>query len=337
MSRRPGFGKSTLVRQLLDGVPAVAVCDCRGVTSDVDLARRLIPALADENPERSGSLSQSETMIGDGHTSAADRVGVALAAWRVRTHASAFVFENTEDAIGDPGARDFLAKLLANRPDARTIVICSRESLRMHLSRFAPPHQILSLRAADLAFTPEEIRAIFAGTGASAAAVERVASISAGWPIAVLLLARFAHEGRLDPLLDKLDDVAYEELHEYLADQVLGDAEPAVIDGLLDVRGDPASRRARRAPRARRRRGVRDVPRLHEDLAVRQPQRRRHVRGASAGRARRCSSGIRRASTRCSRRPPPRTRRPTSTSARRRSISRAATRSPRPKRSSTSR
>ncbi len=49
----------------------------------------------------------------------------------------------------------------------------------------------------------------------------------------MLLLARFAHEGRLDPLLDKLDDVAYEELHEYLADQVLGDAAPAVIDGLL--------------------------------------------------------------------------------------------------------
>ena len=67
----------------------------------------------------------------------------------------------------------------------------------------------------------------------------RVASISAGWPIAVLLLARFAHEGRLEPLLDKLDDVAYEELHEYLADQVLGDASPAVTDGLLASAGIP--------------------------------------------------------------------------------------------------
>jgi DNA-binding SARP family transcriptional activator len=228
-----GFGKSTFVRQLLDGVPSFAVCDCRGVGSDLDLAQRLILALADENPERSGSLSQAATMIGDDHASVAERVGVALAAWRVRTRASAFVFENTEDAIADPGARDFLAKLLANRPDGRTIVICSRESLRMHLSRFAPPHHILSLRASDLAFTPEEIREIFTATGANATAVERVTSISAGWPIAVLLLARFAHEGRLDPLLDKLDDVAYEELHEYLADQVLGDAEPEIIDGLL--------------------------------------------------------------------------------------------------------
>jgi DNA-binding SARP family transcriptional activator len=228
-----GFGKTTLVRQFLDGVAAFAVCDCRGVASDVDLARRLLPALADEDPERTGSLSQSETMLGDGHTSAADRVGVALAAWRVRTRASAFVFENTEDAIAEPSAREFLAKLLAGRPDTRTIVICSRESLRMHLSRFAPPHQILSLRASDLAFTADEIRGIFAETGASDEAVERVAAISAGWPIAVLLLARFAHERRLEALLDKLDDVAYEELHEYLADQVLGDAPPAVIDGIL--------------------------------------------------------------------------------------------------------
>jgi DNA-binding SARP family transcriptional activator len=228
-----GFGKSTFVRQLLEGVSAFAVCDCRGVASDVDLARRVVPALADENPERSASLSQSDIMLGDGHASAADRVGVALAAWRVRTHPSTFVFENTEDAIADPGARDFLAKLLASRPDARTIVVCSRESLRMHLSRFAPPHQILGLRASDLAFTQDEIRGIFGETGASPEAVERVAAISAGWPIAVLLLARFAHERRLEALLDKLDDVAYEELHEYLADQVLGDAEPAVVDGIL--------------------------------------------------------------------------------------------------------
>jgi DNA-binding SARP family transcriptional activator len=228
-----GFGKSTFVRQLLEG-SAVAVCDCRGVTSDVDLARQVIPALADENPERSANLSQSEAMLGDGHASAADQIGVVLAAWRVRPPGpSAFVFENTEDAIADPGARELLAKLLASRTDARTIVVCSRESLRMHLSRFAPPHQILSLRASDLAFSAEEIDAIFRPTGASPASVERVAAISGGWPIAVLLLARFAHEGRLEPLLDKLDDVAYEELHEYLADQVLGDASPAVTDGLL--------------------------------------------------------------------------------------------------------
>ena len=29
-----GFGKTTLARQLVAGLPAVAVCDCRGVASE---------------------------------------------------------------------------------------------------------------------------------------------------------------------------------------------------------------------------------------------------------------------------------------------------------------
>ncbi len=228
-----GFGKSTLVGQLLADYPARGVCDCRGVGSDVELARRLLPALADENPERSLNLSQTETLIGDGHGSAAERLDVALAAWRVHGPPSAFVFENAEDAIREPGACDFLARLLAARPAGRTVAICSREPLRVHLSRFASPHQILTLRAGDLAFGPAEIAAILAPAGAGPQAIERVTAISGGWPIAVLLLARFAHEGRLEPLLDHLDDVAYEELQEYLTDQVLGQAPPAVTDGLL--------------------------------------------------------------------------------------------------------
>ena len=228
-----GFGKSTLARQLAGDARAFAVCDCRGVASDLDLARRMIPALADENPERAPNLAQSETMLGEDNAAAAERLSVALAAWRARPQPSHFIFENAEDAIANPGARELLARLLAQRPDERTIVICSRESPRMHLSRFAPPHRILTVRASDLAFDSAEIAAIFAGTNAGPEALERVRAISAGWPIAVLLLARFAQEGRLEPLLDRLDDVAYDELHEYLADHVLADTPPAVTDGLL--------------------------------------------------------------------------------------------------------
>jgi DNA-binding SARP family transcriptional activator len=239
-----GFGKSTFVRQLIDAAKprAVAICDCRGVISDVDLARRLIPALADEAPERRASLSQSELMIGEGHASAADRRAVALGAWRLGPTPSYFILENAEDAIANAGARDLLARLLVQRPEGRTVVICSRESLRMHLSRFAAPHQILSLRASDLTFGNAEISAIFAPLGTDAATIERVAAISAGWPIGVLLLARFAHEGRLTELLERLDDVAYEELHEYLADQVLGDAPQAVTQGLLACAALPQPR-----------------------------------------------------------------------------------------------
>jgi DNA-binding SARP family transcriptional activator len=228
-----GFGKTTLARQLVEGLPAVAMCDCRGVASDLDLARRVVAALAAASPRQGAALSQRETLLGDEQAGVGERLAVALAAWRDDPAPTAFVVENAEDAIVERGARGFLSSLFAVRPEGRSIVLCSREPLRMHLSRFAPPHRILTLRAAELAFGHAEIRAFFTGTGASATLVERVAELSGGWPIAVLLLARFAHEGRLEALLDKLDDVAYEDLHEYLADQVLAEAEPATIDGLL--------------------------------------------------------------------------------------------------------
>ena len=61
-----GFGKSTLARQMLDGSGPYAVCDCRGITDEFDFARRVVSALADETPERSGNLAQSELLVGDG-------------------------------------------------------------------------------------------------------------------------------------------------------------------------------------------------------------------------------------------------------------------------------
>jgi DNA-binding SARP family transcriptional activator len=233
-----GFGKTTLAQQLVEGLPEVAMCDCRGVASDLDLARRVVGALAAASPGQS-TASQRATLLGDEQAGVGERLAVALAAWREDAAPAAFVIENAEDAIVERGARGFLASLLAVRPEGRSIVLCSREPLRMHLSRFAPPHRILTLRAAELAFGRDEIRAFFAGTGAGDTLVERVAELSGGWPIAVLLLARFAHEGRLEALLEKLDDVAYEDLHEYLADQVLAEAEPATIDGLLAASAIP--------------------------------------------------------------------------------------------------
>jgi ATP/maltotriose-dependent transcriptional regulator MalT len=234
-----GFGKSTLARQLVAGLSAVALCDCRGVASELDLARRVVAALAAAAPRESAVLSRRETLLGDEQAGVGERLAVALAAWREEAAATAFVVENAEDALADRGARGFLAALLAVRPESRRIVLCSREPLRMHLSRFAPPHRILTLRAAEMAFGRDEIRALFAGTGASSTLVERVAELSGGWPIAVLLLVRFAHEGRLEALLDALDDVAYEDLHEYLADQVLAEAAPATLDGLLAAAAIP--------------------------------------------------------------------------------------------------
>src|SRR5581483_5189445 len=85
------------------------------------------------------------------------------------------------------------------RPDARTVILCSREPLRLRLTRFASPHRIMALRGPDLAFDAAEIAALF-GAGATDETLRRVADETAGWPIAVLLLARLAREDRLGTL-----------------------------------------------------------------------------------------------------------------------------------------
>ena len=227
-----GYGKSTFARALLAGAPSAAICDCRGVTSGLDLARRLVPALADEDPARTASLIQIETSL-SGEARAAERLEPVLAAWRLPGRPAIFVLENVEDALASPGSRELLGRLLADRPDHRMVVLCSRSPVRLHLSRFASPHRIVHVLADELAFSADEARAVLSNAGASAQSTERAITVAGGWPIAVLLLARFAQQGRLDALLETLGDVAYDELHDYLAEQIFDTAPEGVVDGLL--------------------------------------------------------------------------------------------------------
>jgi DNA-binding SARP family transcriptional activator len=228
-----GFGKSTLARQLIASKSSVAICDAADAAGDLDLARRLIPALAAETPQRTRTLTQRELMMGDPGMSVADRVNLALEAWKEPVEDSTFVFENAEYVARDAPAREFFGRLLAQRPAGRTVVICSREPLRVHLTRFAPPHEILTLRAEDLAFDRSELTELFGAQADNPSFLSRIMQLSQGWPIAVFLLRRFAGEGRLDSLLESLNDVAFEELHDYLADQVLASLEPELVNALF--------------------------------------------------------------------------------------------------------
>jgi ATP/maltotriose-dependent transcriptional regulator MalT/DNA-binding SARP family transcriptional activator len=228
-----GFGKSTLARQLIAGRRGAAVCDASGILDDLDLARRLVPALALETPPRTQALTQRELMLGDGGTSVAERVNLALEAWKTPVSGTTFVFENAEHIARNTAAREFFARLLTQRPEGRNIVICSRESLRVHLTRFAPPHEILTLRAEDLAFDRVEVATLFRNHAEDPVLLSRIMQLSQGWPIAVFLLKRFANEGRIETLLESLDDVAFEELHDYLADQVLASLDSALVQALF--------------------------------------------------------------------------------------------------------
>jgi DNA-binding SARP family transcriptional activator len=215
-----GFGKSTLARQLIEGKGA-ATCDAAGLLDDLDLARRLLRALAPQRPQRTASLNQREL------------INAAVEAWDAPASDTIFVFENAEHICRDAGAREFLARLLAQRGERRAVVICSRENLRVHVTRFAAPHEILTLRADDLAFTRSELANVFETHAAQPGFLSRITQLSQGWPIAVFLLKRFANEGRLEMLLESLGHVAFEELHDYLADQVLALLDPSLVNALF--------------------------------------------------------------------------------------------------------
>lgn len=227
-----GFGKSTLVRQYLAQRGGGAVCDCAGVRDDLDLARRVIPALASENPERESDLTQRELMLGDGGTSVADRVSLALEVWRQPAD-GCIVFESAERLAEAPAAVELLVRMLEARPPGRTVIVCTREPLRIHLTRYAVPHEIVTLRAADLAFDANDIREIFAPFVVDERAIERIFKVSEGWPVAVFLLKRFASEGRIEQLLERLNDVAFDELHSYLADEVLAGVDRRMLGALF--------------------------------------------------------------------------------------------------------
>jgi DNA-binding SARP family transcriptional activator len=227
-----GFGKSTFARQATVNVQHVGIADCAGGQQAVDLARDVLAGLCDAFPERRDEFARSANVLGDASIPVEEQLTTLLSIWRQPGPPSTIVFENTEHATRG-ATRDLLARLLAERPRNRSVVVCTREPLRLHLSRFFPPHLVLTLHAADLTFTADEVRRAFGERTVAPGGFERIVRVSRGWPIAVLLFVRFADENRLDALLDELDAADYDDLREYVVDQVLEAMPPLLREALL--------------------------------------------------------------------------------------------------------
>ena len=195
-----GYGKSVLARQYLAARPG-RLCDCEGTRDDLDLVRRLLPELSEAFED--GSLSVNE------------RVERALEGWRsVR---GSVVFENADRAQPEVGT--LFARLLDTRPAEVTIVLVGRDAHRLiNFARFGSPHNAVTLRAADLAFSVREAQEFL---DVDEARAHRCFAASLGWPIALLVLRRIVDERRGGERLESLERVAFEELRDYLADEVL--------------------------------------------------------------------------------------------------------------------
>jgi DNA-binding SARP family transcriptional activator len=206
-----GYGKTALLQELGARSDAFAVCDCRDVVDIHDLCRNLLAALAEEHTDARRA-----------HSAADESVKAALALWKSAPKAqSLFVFEDVDRIAAVPEIATFLRTLLDATPLKRTVALTSRGATPALATTRIAPHEIATISPADLLFTPEAVAAA-AVEGVAPRTLRRIATLACGWPIAVLMLAGFAREGRLDDMLERPDDVAWRDLQDFIVTDLFG-------------------------------------------------------------------------------------------------------------------
>ncbi len=231
-----GYAKSSVVRTYARTLGPSAVCDCRETRDVIDFAQRTAAALV-------AGDARAEARVAEQRIAAADDASAWIeyvsALWDRSYEQTTYVFENLEDVVEDSSAMDFFARLLARTPPQRTVALCSRRSPPMGLSRFAPPHEVLTLRENELAFDGSEIRAVFRDSAISARSIDRVAEITRGWPVAVLLFERLARAKRLNVAIEQAGTLDFSDLYDYLAQEALAALDPSQFGRLLAVASIP--------------------------------------------------------------------------------------------------
>jgi DNA-binding SARP family transcriptional activator len=180
-----GWGKSFLAAELARDAASPVTCSFKDVAALDDARRRLAAAF--------------------------DGAGMA-------GH-DLVVLDDLEGLIGVGGA-PLLEELVRDVPAATMLVLLARQVLPVDISRYVAPHEILTLRRADLAFTPAECREIIAHEDVPRSVVERAVDLCEGWPLATLLFGRIAREGYLADALVDLSSEALRDLHYYIRDRV---------------------------------------------------------------------------------------------------------------------
>lgn len=212
-----GYGKSTVMRQYAGTLQSSAVCDCTNVRTTGDLAREVAASLALGDRALKAAVSQQRLAGADDEAWCAFAVDL----WSSADRHEFFVFENAEHIADRLEHMEFLMRLLARTLPRSRIAICSRRALPISFTRFVAPHELMSLRSDDLCFDEGEIAAAFEGVDVCAQSIARITEITRGWPMAVLLLARLAREHSLSILVERVGGIAFDDLYDYLSEQVL--------------------------------------------------------------------------------------------------------------------
>jgi DNA-binding SARP family transcriptional activator len=191
-----GWGKTSLVRQLLSRGLSGAYCDLRDVLDGDQAARELEEAYGASPPER----------IAIDQVDALERVG-----W---------------------GAlEDFMRRV----DPATQVVLLAHRRPEIDLSWFAAPHEVLTLRPKDLAFSEADCIELFVSGGAEELQARMAYAATSGWPVSTLVLLRLAREGRLVESLRDLTGAAFADLHQYIKARTIDRLPREACDALVAV------------------------------------------------------------------------------------------------------
>ncbi|MBV8369794.1 MAG: winged helix-turn-helix domain-containing protein [Candidatus Eremiobacteraeota bacterium] len=225
-----GYGKSTFVRAYARTFALAAVCDCDGLRDAGELARRVVDALAKNTPEIALEVARSRLARG---SEGQAQLELLNEYWPRQAEPMLFAFENADGLRRVAAAHEVLEKLAASAPAQRTIVFCSRVPLPAAFGRAIGSARTLFIAAEELQLGEDDVVALAGRHGVGAAAAREIARLSSGWPMVVQLLIAVAASGRFEQVLARLDDVAFDELYDYLADEVIGRLEQSLADAVV--------------------------------------------------------------------------------------------------------
>ena len=196
VSTPPGYGKSTLVAQWLDATPhPSAWINLDDADNDSVTFQRYLLAAIDRIDD---SLTVETRRLIRAHHSLPVRaiIDSLVSELAAATRPFMLVFDDFH-VIQAPELLEAMGRLVTYAPPALRLVLISRTDPRLPLMRMRARGELFELRAPNLAFTPEETRALLCDRYALPLDESQLAvlqSWSEGWPLGLVLVGQALQE-----------------------------------------------------------------------------------------------------------------------------------------------
>jgi len=224
-----GYGKSTLVASWAAGAAApVAWATLDAYDDGLRLLRLLAATLGRSVPSLDGPLGALGDALRAGSVDVAAGVDELLSALETSDAPVHLVLDDVHE-LPTSSLRSVLSPVMRYRPQALRVVLISRYDAVLPLHRLRLRGELNEVRSDRLSFTVDEVGSLaaHAQVPVDAATVERLHTVTGGWPVAVRLALAAPATAALGDRLTRVQDAAVP-LTGYLVEEVL-DALPGSL------------------------------------------------------------------------------------------------------------